>query len=146
MTDPRWRDLGCMPESASSLAVRRVAPSCRRASEVPHHPPLISAKFPNAFRTSRCGPAKNARMKNAELRLSDLESGRTRGSVSKLMNVMVPAELSAAINAAAKDLGCTKTALIVAMLNEGLDVLRTRRSEFPAKPTVKARRGRRSKR
>ncbi|OFV88231.1 MAG: hypothetical protein A3J75_07365 [Acidobacteria bacterium RBG_16_68_9] len=56
----------------------------------------------------------------ADLRLSDL---RTRDkSASKLMNVKIPSHLSDAIQRVAKDLSASKTEVVIALLNEGLDV------------------------
>ena len=77
----------------------------------------------------------------ADLRLVDLKSGVERVP-TKLMNVKIPGGLSAAIDHTADDLGCTKTAAVVALLNEGLDAFHERRKEFPAVPTKRTRRGR----
>jgi len=65
----------------------------------------------------------------ADLRLADLGTER---SPSKLMNVKVPADLNDAIDQAAADLGCSKTAVVIALVNEGLDAFAARRAEFPA--------------
>ena len=54
----------------------------------------------------------------ADLRLSDLER---RKVPSKLMNVKVPDNVSAGIDRVAEELGCSKTAVVIALLNEGLD-------------------------
>jgi hypothetical protein len=56
----------------------------------------------------------------AELRLSDLKN-RERSS-SRLMNVKIPAYVSDAIQKVATDLGASKTEVVIALLNEGLDV------------------------
>jgi len=56
----------------------------------------------------------------ADLRLNDLR-GRER-SASKLMNVKIPAHVSDAIQKVARDLGASKTEVVIALLNEGLDV------------------------
>jgi hypothetical protein len=59
----------------------------------------------------------------ADLRLADL----SRGPIpSKLMNVQIPARVSDAIDRVARDLGCSKTAAVVALLNEGLDAAHDR--------------------
>jgi hypothetical protein len=55
----------------------------------------------------------------ADLRLADLER---RKVPSKLMNVKVPDNVSAGIDRVAEELGCSKTAVVIALLNEGLDV------------------------
>ena len=55
----------------------------------------------------------------AELRLSDLKK-RERSS-SRLMNVKIPAYVSDAIQRVATDLGASKTEVVIALLNEGLD-------------------------
>lgn len=54
----------------------------------------------------------------ADLRLSDLERRRVP---SKLMNVKVPDNVSDGIDRVAQELGCSKTAVVIALLNEGLD-------------------------
>ena len=54
----------------------------------------------------------------SDLRLADLAE---KPIPSKLMNVQIPAHMSAAIGRLAHDLGCSKTAAVVALLNEGLD-------------------------
>jgi hypothetical protein len=77
-------------------------------------------------------------MKSGEFRLADLQRERAVTEL-KLMNVMVPESLADALDAAAKYLGCTKTAVVIAMLNEGLDVFGTLRSEIPAKTKPAAR-------
>ena len=55
----------------------------------------------------------------SDLRLTDLR-GRERGT-SKLMNVKIPAHVSDAIQRVAKALGASKTDVVIALLNEGLD-------------------------
>jgi hypothetical protein len=59
----------------------------------------------------------------SELRLSDLKN-RERSS-SRLMNVKIPAYVSDAIQNVASDLGASKTEVVIALLNEGLDVAQT---------------------
>jgi len=56
----------------------------------------------------------------SDLRLNDLEK-RDKGT-SKLMNVKIPTDVSEAIQRVAKDLGASKTEVVIALLNEGLDV------------------------
>ncbi|MBI4517970.1 MAG: hypothetical protein HY699_19370 [Deltaproteobacteria bacterium] len=56
----------------------------------------------------------------ADLRLTDLR-GREK-SASKLMNVKIPVHISDAIQRVARDLGASKTEVVIALLNEGLDV------------------------
>lgn len=56
----------------------------------------------------------------ADLRLKDLR-GREK-SPSKLMNVKIPANVSDAIQNVAKQLGASKTEVVIALLNEGLDI------------------------
>lgn len=82
----------------------------------------------------------------SELRLKDLRGTKTR---SKLMNVKVPDAVSDAIDDVSRQLGSSKTATVVALLNEGLDVLRkttpeARRKRAPRRK--KPRRGRPPKR
>jgi hypothetical protein len=59
----------------------------------------------------------------SELRLSDLKK-RERSS-SRLMNVKIPAYVSDAIQKVATDLGASKTEVVIALLNEGLEVAST---------------------
>lgn len=54
------------------------------------------------------------------LKLSDLMSRRR--SSSRLMNVKIPAEINDAIERVARDMGASKTEVVVALLNEGLSV------------------------
>lgn len=63
----------------------------------------------------------------ADLRLSDLERKKVP---SKLMNVKVPDNVSEGIDRVAEELGCSKTAVVIALLNEGLDVAT---AELPAR-------------
>lgn len=82
----------------------------------------------------------------SELRLKDLQGDK---SPSKLMNVKVPDTVSRAIEKVAKETGSSKTATVVALLNEGLDVLvRSTPEADGRRPAVKRkpRRGRPPKR
>jgi hypothetical protein len=74
------------------------------------------------------------------LRLADLETAEPADT--KLMNAQVPDSVDEAIERVAADLGCSKTAVVVALLNEGLAVFSERRGEFPAPKTRRPRRGR----
>ena len=56
----------------------------------------------------------------ADLRLSDLR--KRDKSTSKLMNVKIPSHISDAIQRVARDLGASKTEVVIALLNEGLEV------------------------
>ncbi|MEO8603343.1 MAG: hypothetical protein ABI629_12275 [bacterium] len=53
------------------------------------------------------------------MRLTDLK--RRERAVSKLMNVKIPAHVSEAIQRVARALGASKTDVVIALLNEGLD-------------------------
>ncbi len=65
----------------------------------------------------------------SNLRLADL---RRPPRVSKLMNVKVPTWVSDAIDRVVKDMGCSKTEVVIALLNEGLDVAHERMAvKFP---------------
>jgi hypothetical protein len=55
----------------------------------------------------------------SDLRLTDLR--RPARPVSKLMNVQIPVHVSDAIHRVARALGASKTDVVVALLNEGLD-------------------------
>ena len=58
----------------------------------------------------------------SELRLADLKA---RGPVAeRLMNVKIPAHLHDAIEKLARTLNATKTAVVIALLNEGLEVVK----------------------
>jgi hypothetical protein len=74
----------------------------------------------------------------ADLRLVDLEDIRVP---SKLINVKVPETLSAQIERVVGELNCSKTAAVVALLNEGLDEFEARH-RTGLKPTGRRRRGR----
>lgn len=56
----------------------------------------------------------------SDLRLEDLHH-REKGA-SKLMNVKIPTHVSEAIHRVARQLGASKTEVVIALLNEGLDV------------------------
>lgn len=58
-----------------------------------------------------------------ELRLSDLK--KREYTSSRLMNVKIPAYVSDAIQKVASDLGASKTEVVIALLNEGLDAAST---------------------
>ncbi len=71
-----------------------------------------------------------------ELRLSDLK--KREYTSSRLMNVKIPAYVSDAIQKVATDLGASKTEVVIALLNEGLDAASTALKGFrPAKATPK---------
>ena len=55
----------------------------------------------------------------SDLRLTDLR--KRERAVSKLMNVKIPAHISDAIQRVARALGASKTDVVIALLNEGLD-------------------------
>lgn len=63
-----------------------------------------------------------------DLRLSDLKN-RER-TTSRLMNVKIPAYVSDAIQKVAGDLGVSKTEVVIALLNEGLDAASSALKEF----------------
>jgi predicted ArsR family transcriptional regulator len=84
-------------------------------------------------------------MTRSNLRLADLEQ---RGSTaSKLMNVKVPDTLAEAIDQIADELGVPKTAVVIALLNEGLDEFTERAAGLvsTAPKAKRAKRGRPSK-
>ncbi len=78
----------------------------------------------------------------SELRLKDLQGEK---SPSKLMNVKVPDTVSRAIEKVAKQMGSSKTATVVALLNEGLDVLFETTPEAHTRRPPKRRRPRRGR-
>ena len=82
----------------------------------------------------------------SQLRLKDLHA---ETSPSKLMNVKVPDSVHSAIDRVSSELGSSKTATVVALLNEGLDVLMETTPEartYRTQRRRKARRGRPPKR
>ena len=58
-------------------------------------------------------------MMRSDIRLTDLRKRDKRKS--KLMNVKIPVDVSDAIQRVAEDLGASKTEVVIALLNEGLD-------------------------
>jgi hypothetical protein len=56
----------------------------------------------------------------AELRLNDLYEEPLDPSATRLVNLKVPANLLSRVHEIARKLGVTKSAAIVALLNEGL--------------------------
>jgi hypothetical protein len=78
-------------------------------------------------------------MRNPHLRLTDLVSRGKRGrEESKLMNVKVPANVLARIDRVASNLGATKTEVVIAILNEGLETAESELKGWrpPPKPVV----------
>ncbi len=78
-------------------------------------------------------------MRNPNLRLDDLVSRGKRGrEETKLMNVKVPANVLQRIDRVAAHLDTTKTEVVVAILNEGLDAaeLELRGWKPPPKPVI----------
>ncbi len=61
-------------------------------------------------------------MRNPNLRLDDLVARGQKGhEESKLMNVKVPSNVLARLDRVAATLGTTKTEVVIAILNEGLE-------------------------
>ena len=78
-------------------------------------------------------------MRNPQLRLDDLVSrGRLSREESKLMNVKVPENVLTRIDRVAENLGATKTEVVIAILNEGLDSAETVLKGWkpPPKPVI----------
>jgi len=78
-------------------------------------------------------------MRNDKLRLDDLVTrGQDGREESKLMNVKVPTDLLARLNGVAKRLATSKTEVVVAILNEGLDTAdqELKGWKAPPKPVV----------
>ncbi len=55
-----------------------------------------------------------------DLRLADLKARKY--TTSRLMNVKIPADVNDAIQRVARDLGASKTEVVIALLNEGLEL------------------------
>src|SRR5215831_11737267 len=89
---------------------------------------LSGSLYSNRCPGNRCGQCsdpvqtKGNEPMRADLRLSDLERKKVP---SKLMNVKVPDNVSEGIDRVAEELGCSKTAVVIALLNEGLDASRS---------------------
>jgi hypothetical protein len=78
-------------------------------------------------------------MRNPNLRLTDLVTRGGKGrEESKLMNVKVPANVLARIDRVAAHLGATKTEVVIAILNEGLETAEVELKGWkaPPKPVV----------
>jgi len=78
-------------------------------------------------------------MRNPSLRLDDLVAREQHGhEESQLMNVKVPTALLARLGAVAKKLGTSKTEVVIAILNEGLDAAdkELKGWKAPPKPVV----------
>jgi hypothetical protein len=78
-------------------------------------------------------------MRNPNLRFDDLVSrGRKGQEESKLMNVKVPSTVLARLDSVADKLGTSKTEVVIAILNEGLDTAEQelRGWKAPPKPVV----------
>jgi predicted DNA-binding protein len=61
----------------------------------------------------------------SQLRIADLQRG-TRVP-SRMMNVRIPTDVAEAIDQLSKKLGASKTDVVSALLNEGLNVARKKR-------------------
>jgi hypothetical protein len=80
----------------------------------------------------------------ADLRLSDLAEREI--APTKLMNVKIPDSVSNGIDKVADELSCSKTAAVVALLNEGLSAFASRSEHLHSSAGRKRmRRGRRPK-
>jgi hypothetical protein len=64
----------------------------------------------------------------ADLRLNDLYQAPLDPSSTRLVNLKIPANLLARVHDIARKLGVTKSAAIIALLNEGLAEAAKRRS------------------
>jgi hypothetical protein len=78
-------------------------------------------------------------MQNPNLRLDDLVvRGKKGHEESKLMNVKLPANVLGRIDRVAAHLGTTKTEVVIAILNEGLDTAEDELKGWkpPPKPVI----------
>lgn len=78
-------------------------------------------------------------MKESQLKLSDLlDRGRQAREQTKLMNVKVPTKVLARLHTVATNLGTTKTEVVIAILNEGLDAAERELKNFrpPPRPVI----------
>jgi hypothetical protein len=76
-------------------------------------------------------------MRNPNLRLDDLVTrGRKGREESKLMNVKVPANVLARIDRVAANLRVSKTEVVIAILNEGLEAAESELRGWKPPPKV----------
>jgi len=78
-------------------------------------------------------------MRNPNLRLNDLVTRGKKGrEETKLMNVKVPANVLTRIDRVASNLGATKTEVVIAILNEGLEAAENELKGWrpPPKPVI----------
>ncbi len=74
-------------------------------------------------------------MRNPNLRFDDLVARGKRGrEESKLMNVKVPSDVLARLDGVAAQLGTSKTEVVIAILNEGLDTAEQELKGWKAPP------------
>ena len=82
-------------------------------------------------------------MVSSTLRLSDL--GKRPEKKSRMLNVRLPIEITNAIDNLAVKFGCTKTALFVALINEGFDAGADALRELGTQPPAQGKKGRKRK-
>ena len=78
-------------------------------------------------------------MRDPNLRLDDLVTRGKKGrEETKLMKLQVPANVLGRIDRAAKNLGATKTEVVIAILNEGLEAAEVELKGWkpPPKPVI----------
>jgi len=78
-------------------------------------------------------------MGDPHMRLGDLlDRGKRGREQTKLMNVKVPAHVLSRINRVASNLGATKTEVVIAILNEGLEAAEKELKGWrpPPKPVI----------
>jgi hypothetical protein len=68
----------------------------------------------------------------SELRLNDLK--RREPGATRLVNVKLPVELTDAIDRVARNLGASKTEVVIALLNEGLATAKGAMKDFKLAP------------
>lgn len=78
-------------------------------------------------------------MRDMQLKFGDLlDRGKRGREQTKLMNVKVPAHVLSRIDRVASNLGATKTEVVIAILNEGLEAAEKELKGYrpPPKPVV----------
>jgi hypothetical protein len=68
----------------------------------------------------------------SELRITDLK--RRVPTTTRLINMRIPARIGAEIDRLADKLGASKTEVVIALLNAGLDKAATKVSGLPTRP------------
>jgi hypothetical protein len=75
---------------------------------------------------------KETKPMRSELRITDLK--RRVPTTTRLINMRIPSRIGAEIDRLADKLGASKTEVVIALLNAGLDKAATKVSGLPTRP------------